>query len=542
MTYAAFQTEKIDAIFRSATVPTAEPPSTSSSRRGRPRGAQNKKPKKENLPLTWTDRCIAQTEQPWRIELENELTSGAAVWRWNGIHFGAVGVEGGTALALKWIKSHDPDRFDPAVSEKCHRALVLTLRTEATHRLPTAANAMIPLNDTYLEIQSAGGIIARKPEPKYGMTYAIDVTTGMRAGQLYSPKSLPAGSKFRSFLERAQPNPEVRNLIQELCGATLLQNNYSVASWNHGAAGSGKSTLAELCLKMQRAGTTAQLSALADRFGLEGLLGSSFVYIDEVEAGEKVPEGKLKSLISQNTLPVERKGEKGVSTRIRAKYMFCSNSKPFIRDKSDGVWRRLCIIEWKFPIPAGIQEGDYHEVLWKEESQLILDWMIEGAVRLVKRGRFLPEAQWPEEVRLTKEYAREESDSIRAWVNANHVERVTERADWLPKSRIYAAYRHWCEAQETPALEANVFWRGLRPKLNLDNDYQRSVPGQGQRPHQGVRWSAHIDEMTIPMVSAASLPEPPIVISKAPWRAPTPSITVPVEEDDFTRGLWEKQA
>jgi P4 family phage/plasmid primase-like protien len=503
--------------------------------------APKKPPKpKRNHKLLWTEKCLTDAQKPWRIDVEKVLTSGGVVYRWNGVFFDAVGADGGASLALDWIKQTDREAFDPGLSEKCHKALAQTLRLSPSHRLPQAANAVIPLTDTYLEIDTSGNILARKPAPSYGMTYAVDVTTGIDAGRVYYPKPLPEGSKFRAFLEHAQPNPEVRALLQELCGATLLQNNYGVASWNHGAAGSGKSTLAELCLKMQRSGASTRLGALADRFELEKLIGASFVYVDEVDTGERVPEGKLKTLISQNTISVDRKNEKGVSTKIRAKWMICSNDKPFIRDKSDGVWRRLCIIEWKYPIPEGIREQDYHEILWKEEANIILDWMIEGAVRLVKRGRFLTEAERPLDVQLTKEYAREESDSIRAWVNAQHVEHVADRAEWQPKARIYAAYRTWCENQDIPVLEANVFWRGLRPKLNLDNDYQRSVPGQGQKPHQGVKWQAPHDEFTIPVAPA---PETPVVVEKALHRDPTPSITRLVEGDDvFVRGLKEAHA
>ena len=506
--------------------------------------APKPKKSKKNFKLDWTNKALSDGIKPWRIDVEKVLTSGGVVYRWNGVYFDAVGADGRAALALQWIRATDPEAFDPGLAEKCHKALALSLRMSRQHSLPQAANAVIPLTDAYLEIDGQGAIVVRKPDPKYGMTYAVDITTGKTPGQKYMPKALPARSKFRAFLDHAQPNQEVQALLQELCGATLLQNNYGVASWNHGAAGSGKSTLAELCLKMQRSGASTRLGALADRFELEKLIGASFVYVDEVDSGERVPEGKLKTLISQNTISVDRKNEKGVSTKIRAKWMICSNDKPFIRDKSDGVWRRLCVIEWRYPIPEGIREQDYHEVLWKEEANLILDWMIEGAVRLVRRGRFMTEAERPREVQLTKEYAREESDSIRAWINANSVERVDDRAQWQPKTRIYAAYRTWCENQDIPLLEPNVFWRGLRPKLNLENDYQRAVPGQGQKPHQGVKWTIPGDEFSIPMASAAQAPLPVRRSSVKPVMPPIQEIiAVPMKgADPFVVGLMEDQA
>ncbi len=504
-----------------------------------PKAAKKPPKPKPNHKLLWAEHCLLDGKRPWRIEVEKTLSSGAMVYRWNGVFFDAVGPDGGAGLALEYLRKSDRDAFDPGLSEKCHKALALSLRMSAGHKLPEAANGIIPLTDTYLEITDLGAIFARRPDPKYGMTYAIDVRTGLPEGRLYTPKPLPTTSRFRSFLEHAQPNPEVRALLQEFCGATLLKNNYAVASWHFGAAGAGKSTLAELCMKMQCNAQTSTLANLADRFSNEQLIGASFVYVDEADTSERVAEGKLKTMISQNALSIDRKNEKGISTRVRAKWMFSSNEKPFFRDKSDGLWRRLCIIEWTNPIPEGIREQDFHEILWKEEGSLILDWMIAGAVRLVKRGRFLPEAQWPQEVLLSKEYAREEADSIRAWCNANQVERISERAEWVPKPRVYAAYRSWCEAQDIPVLEPNVFWRGLRPKLGLGQDYQKSMPGRSQVvPHQAVRWAAPKDDIDFLTISPDNArPAPPVP------RAPTPEVILPTKEHDaFLLGLQEYRA
>jgi len=495
-------------------------------------GAGAKGPKKDKGPsieLQWSRLAAKDTLRPWRVHAINETQAALQVYRWHECFLQPYGAEGGMTEVLKWLaKVNNGASYNNKKALSCYDTMMRHLRGLTSHTMPAEqTRAIVPLRDVYLEIHRDGRVTTMVPKPAYGMTYAINLRAYHAPGTTYTPQPLTETSRFRRWLERAQPNPEVRALIQEQCGATLLPYNYSQAAWWYGKAGSGKSTLAELCRLMQRQGVSTRLKDLAARFALEPLLGASLVHIDEVDIGEKYDEGLLKTLISQNSISVDRKHEKAITTQIRAKWLICSNDKPFIRDKSDGMWRRLCVVEWRHEIPEAERISNMHEVFFHEEGRAILDWMIEGAIRLVARGRSLAKAELPEDVQETMEYAREEGDSVRAWRRAYAVTAVTERDQFRPKTAIYQAYRDYCLLNEIPHLESNVFWRALRPALGLGNDRQLTVSGR-VTPCQGVAWRGpQADEAEIAaranVVTLRTAPAPSAAPVHAPAPAPTPS-------------------
>src|SRR5690606_33648370 len=182
-----------------------------------------------------------------------------------------------------------------------------------------------------------------------------------------------------------------------------------------------------------------------DRFSLEPLVGASLILVDEVEC-EKWAEGRVKTLVSGNGIGIDRKHEKVLASyHSRAKWLITSNNAPFIRDKSDGVWRRLVVVSWDVEIPQEERQSDFHKTLLEKEGKLILDWMLEGARRIVARGRTMAEHELPEEARKAKQQARSNCDSVRAWCEEMRV--VREEGHWMTLAEVYKQYEAWCTTQ-----------------------------------------------------------------------------------------------
>lgn len=139
---------------------------------------------------------------------------------------------------------------------------------------------------------------------------------------------------------------------------TLLPGVYSQAAWWHGVAGSGKSTLAEIVEAMHRQVARCNLETLGDRFSLEPMIGASLILVDEVEC-EKWAEGRFKTMVSGNGIGIDRKNQKQLASyHSTARWIITSNSAPFIRDKSNGVWRRLTVVHWKKAVPVNQHDPD----------------------------------------------------------------------------------------------------------------------------------------------------------------------------------------
>ncbi|KAF1055499.1 MAG: hypothetical protein GAK43_00294 [Stenotrophomonas maltophilia] len=88
--------------------------------------------------------------------------------------------------------------------------------------------------------------------------------------------------------------------------------------------------------------------------------------------------------------------------------------------------------------------------------------MLEGAKRVVARGRPLSDQELPEAARAAKKRARNGSDSVRAWADEMRV--VSEPGHWAQLTEIYAGYEAWCGLQGYQSgeiLTPRQFWRGM---------------------------------------------------------------------------------
>jgi P4 family phage/plasmid primase-like protien len=419
------------------------------------------KPKPDSYDKQWADRLLSGASRVWFADAPQ--TSGAeTIYKWNGSYLQHIAAPEGNAIVAKWLDTAAPDRASAKQAVACWNFGGMRLRSESPLPQQKMSRNLIPCADVYLDMDANGRIMAIAPHPSHGLTYALKIACGTKVGAEHITKALPEDSRFRRFIKSALPDADVRDLVQEQCGLTLLPANYQIAAWWVGAAGSGKSTLAELCKAMQRQVANACLEKLGERFGLESLVGASLIVVDEVEA-EKWCEAVFKSAVGGNGLSIDRKNEKGlVDFSLKAKWIITSNAPPFVRDKSNGVWRRLCVVRFDNVIPEGVRVTDYHQVLLAEEGQLILDWMLEGAKRIVMRGCFLPEEQRPVQVQQVKEDARNDCDSVRGWVTSC---RVSVSGEWQSKDLVFNHYESWCSQSHQTPLERRTFWKGLRVLL-----------------------------------------------------------------------------
>lgn len=439
-----------------------------------------------SLSKLWADLQLKESIRPWFANFDH-TSSSEVLYRWNGSYLQHIGVGEGAAIVSKWLDKHAPHQASTNNAMSCWAFGSARLRTERPSPLQDTNRNIIPCQGVYLEMDQDGTVRGIEPHPDHGMTYAVSIDPGTRPGDVHDIRPLPATSRFRQWLEAALPDAGVRALVQEQCGMTLLPGkNYSTAAWWYGEAGCGKSTLAEICKLMQRQTASTRLSTIGQRFGLESLIGASLVTIDEVDSNERWDEGMFKSLVSCNSVSVDRKNEKAlVSCQLRACWIITSNPKPWAKDSSDGIWRRLCVVHWNVTIPQANQIANFHKVLMEEEGALILDWMLEGARSLIIRGRFMSEAERPQAAQDAKEESRNDADSVRAWVKDHRVS--ADPSVWKSKEVVFRTYLEWCEVVHQTPLDTRVFWRGLKAYVKYKEENRRCV-GNKQARYVTVAW------------------------------------------------------
>lgn len=406
----------------------------------------------------------------WASVRDESATQSTLVYRWSENHWALVHRGLGDGLASDWLDTNIPAKACDKLASSCWAYARTRLGQQSALPQLEPNRAVVPCSDAYLEI-TADSIQALAPMPRYGMTHALNIATGAAPGEAYTPTPLPADSLLGKFLAHALPDEGVRALVQEQCGMTLLPGSYQIAAWWHGAAGSGKSTLAECVEGVHNKVARLDLGTLSDTFALEGILGSQLILVDEVEC-EKWKEGTFKTLVSGNGIAINRKHLSVLNYQSKAKWIISSNSAPFFRDKSGGVARRLSIVEWANVIPEKDRIPDFSKRLLEEEGQLFLDWMLEGARRVVARGRFMADHELPEAAQAYKQAVIHGADSVAAWAHADRVQfgNAAGSDQWQSIKSIHARYVAWCEKkgfEPEEILSQRQFTRGLKTAGHL---------------------------------------------------------------------------
>jgi len=237
--------------------------------------------------------------------------------------------------------------------------------------------------------------------------------------------------------------PEAAAFIQEYAGYCLTtETKYELALWMYGPRGSGKSTIIEgirAAMGDQRCGLLSLYDIERSRFALTNLPGKTLVISTEQPGEYMSMSGLLNQLISGEAVSVERKYEPPMSFIPRAKILWAMNDLPRVQSSGDGIFRRVKVI--KFPALAeGSRNTEVKERI-KLEGSGILNWAIEGLLRLRERGRF----EFPAEVINATEEFKDNNDVELNFLHDTGDLDLNDPALWIQTTELYNYYAAWCK-------------------------------------------------------------------------------------------------
>lgn len=246
------------------------------------------------------------------------------------------------------------------------------------------------------------------------------------------------------LLLRALPKEDV-DLLQRWGGQLILQKNVTQKFMIlTGAAGAGKSTVLEVFQRMVGEENCEQLRTelLLERFEVGSYVGATALFGSDVPGYFLMQKGAyvIKSLTGGDMIKGEVKGvREKVSFRGEFNLGITCNSRLKLDLNSDAAaWsRRLLIIPYQCerpekPIP------EFAKWLFVNEGPGILNWLIEGAVRVLKGDRMkLSDRQSG----LVQDLL-DESDSLRSFFNRRLV--YQKGAD-VTSEEVVKAYFEFCE-------------------------------------------------------------------------------------------------
>lgn len=395
-----------------------------------------------------SERC---PDLDWPLYASPSEGSGL-LYRWSDAHWNLVPQQEAERLAWQWLQMNCPEEATPRRAQSCVSAACLEVLS-----LPDTPREIIviPTKTGYLHVDPEGkGISLRSPDPRMGVTYCLS------CGYEQDARS----PEFYRFIEEVLPDPEVRDLVQEYVGYSLLgDTRYQKAQWWIGSGANGKGTLAHIVSALHHRASSLSLDNL-DGFRLVPLLDATLVYVDETP--KRIDEQRLKTLLSGDLISIDRKYRDPISFRPTAKWIVLGNDLPVITDQSDGFWRRWHIIPFPVSFPEEKQRPLLARQIIQNELSGVLNWALTGLMRLLERGHFLNP---PQAVKDAIQKGKKETNSVLAWWE-DAAPAVTAEPD-TPKDEIYSAYREWTLKNGMSAVSSNKFWsraRQIEPKIEED--------------------------------------------------------------------------
>ena len=203
---------------------------------------------------------------------------------------------------------------------------------------------------------------------------------------------------------------------------------------------------------------------------LVDLVGARLISVSETETGEALAEAKIKQMTGGDVLKGRPLYGSWLEFSIIGKILLATNSLPQINNTDLGIWRRIQAIPFNRTFTSEQQDKDLGGKLTKELPG-ILNWAIQGCLDWQEQGLNPPQI-----VHDQVSAYKTEMDSIAQFVEQ---ECILEPETKYPASKLYEAYRHFCQAIGRKPQSTNAFKRALD---KLTGVYQ-------SRTSSGMQWS-----------------------------------------------------
>jgi putative DNA primase/helicase len=282
--------------------------------------------------------------------------------------------------------------------------------------------------------------------------------------------------RFAAFMERFQPNPDVRRFLQVYHGLALTGlTGQQCFIYNYGTGANGKSTFMETIASMM--GNYADLlnaeslTGQGQRRGDQAtpdfaeLPGVRYLRISELPRGEDLKEALVKSLTGGEEIKARHLNKGFFKFTPTFKAAMSGNDLPKIGGVDNGIWRRVRLVPWEVTIPEA-ERRPMNEILaeFQAERPGILNWLLEGLDLYLREG-----LRTPDVVTAATSAYREEMDPIGAFA-ADCLDRVQGHSETA--RTVYEAFVAWCEANSVRPWKETAFGRAM-PQKGFERENKR---------------------------------------------------------------------
>ncbi|HVX86486.1 MAG TPA: phage/plasmid primase, P4 family [Phycisphaerae bacterium] len=299
--------------------------------------------------------------------------------------------------------------------------------------------------------------------------------------------------KFIEFLSKIlNHDPELGSFVTKLLGMCLsgdIREQVFPIFWGEG--NNGKSTLLDTVLRvMGDYATVATEALLVAKPGtqhpceLADLHGRRLLVASETDDGDQLKMSLVKRLTGDAVIKARLMNRDFFTFPRTHKTIMMTNNRPGVHDKTEGAWRRLRLVPFKFQVPASERIKNLDQRLFEEEAPGILALLVKGCLAW-QRDNGLGE---PAVVQVATLQFREESDPLEAYVTSHLVfeSHLCQRS-----ADLWAHYQATCSATGEAPVSQKKFFAAIRKRGCTDDQWREG--GKPVRGWRGVRLTAPID-------------------------------------------------
>ena len=286
-----------------------------------------------------------------------------------------------------------------------------------------------------------------------------DLLTKM-AGAAFDPEA--SGPEFAKFLQRVQPQDEMRDYLGRLLGHSLEGRVAEhVLGIFYGAGRNGKGTLIGAVVsalgdyadaadpELLTARTfDAHPTSTADLFGMR------LAILHETDKGRRLAEATVKRLTGGDRLKARRMREDFWSFDPSHTFVMLTNHKPLVSGTDEAIWARLRLVPWDVVIQAEERDLGLADKL-AAELDAVLAFLVAGYQAWRAGG-----LDDPAEVLAATEAYRAESDALSRFIE----QRCMAGHGTCGSSELFAAWSKWCSEEGEEAGTATAFAAMLHNK------------------------------------------------------------------------------
>jgi putative DNA primase/helicase len=259
-------------------------------------------------------------------------------------------------------------------------------------------------------------------------------------------------------------------LLQEFAGACLLgvATKFGRALVLLGRGANGKSVFLKVLSALFPSAARASIppQKFDSDYHLARLAGVLINTVGELPEGELLQSEIFKAVVTGlDEITARQIYKEPIRFTPKAGHVFAANRLPGTADQTHGYWRRFLVIEWLRIFKPDEQDKDLADKLIATEMPGIAAWVVEGALRVLARGRY----EIPKSVEDAVEGWRQAADPVALFkseqtapassdsVQDQFRKTISVIRPWTRASALYDLFKVWAEKNGFKQLSIKTF-------------------------------------------------------------------------------------